>query len=101
MEKLGELEDLEEELGCPLDVVLKALEQGFIYGSVFTEDDFIKWEISHFEKDKILGWCLQNVRGVTIGFKQNGYEAFSHLESEMFLLKNYKITWWLKEDKSE
>lgn len=99
--KLNKYEKLEAELGCPLEVVFKALEQGFVYGNVFTEDDFIKWEISHFEKHKVLGWCLQNISGVSIRFGQNGYEAFSHLESEVFLLKNYKQTWWLRNDKSE
>jgi hypothetical protein len=34
VEKLGKLEDLEEELGCPLEVVFKAIEEGIIVKSV-------------------------------------------------------------------
>ena len=29
--KLGKLEDLEDDLGCPLDVVFKAIKNGLIY----------------------------------------------------------------------
>ena len=80
--KLGKLEDLEEKLGCPLDVVVKALKIG-IYTNLknWNREDLTKY------------FCL------------NLY----NLETEWYLgnpiifvnLKDYKKTWWLKKDKSE
>ena len=80
--KLGKLEDLEEQLGCPLDVVVKALKIG-IYTNLknWNREDLTKY------------FCL------------NLY----NIETEWFLgnpiilvnLKDYKNTWFLKEDKSE
>lgn len=81
--KLGKLEDLEEELGCPLEVVFKALKEG-----IWVE------EYNSFEK--------HNVRG--IGLK--GLEVIDNLCSYgecdfTCYYKDYKKTWWLKEDRSE
>ena len=80
--KLGKLEDLEEQLGCPLDVVVKALKIG-IYTNLknWNREDLTKY------------FCL------------NLY----NLETEWYLgnpiilvnLKDYKNTWFLKDDKSE
>ena len=80
--KLGKLEDLEEKLGCPLDVVVKALKIG-IYTNLknWNREDLTKY------------FCL------------NLY----NLDTEWYLgnpiifvnLKDYKKTWWLREDKSE
>lgn len=100
----GSMERLTEksELGCPLDVVFKALKQGFVYCcDDFDEDILEKWEVSHFTNYKGLGWCLQNISGVNVNFKHNSYEATYGFKSEVFLLKNYKKTWFLREDKSE
>ena len=43
IEKLAKLEDLEEELGCDLITLFKALKQGYIY--VKLEDGIIKREV--------------------------------------------------------
>lgn len=93
--KLGKLEDLEEELGCPLEVIFKAIKDGVIY----TED---KQGLDVKEKD-----CYFKI------FKINIYELDTYPNIEYYytirnethigfvLLKDYKKTWWLKEDKSE
>lgn len=75
--KLGKLEDLEEQIGCPLEVVVKALKIG-IYTNLknWNREDLTKY------------FCL------------NLY----NIETEWFLgnpiilvnLKDYKKTWWLK-----
>ena len=78
-DKLGKLEDLEEEIGCPLDVVIKALKDGiydiFPNGNMFLERSFTL-------KNYSTGWHLKKPK----------------LEIP---LENYKKTWWLKRDKSE
>lgn len=79
LNKLGKLEDLEEELGCPLEVLVKALKSG-IYRML--ENGKIIFETSFKLKFYSSGWCL-------IKPKLN------------FKLEDYKKTWWLKKDKSE
>lgn len=73
-EKLDKLEDLEDELGCPLDVVFEALKEGIIipkkwYPTVRLE----KFKIS---EDWNFTWQCGNVK-----------------------LSDYKRTWWLPSDK--
>lgn len=70
--KLGKLEDLEEELVCPLEVVFKALQNG-IYTNVYS------------------GLCY-------VGLYENYFQVS---DDYVVYLKDYKHTWWLKEDKSE
>ena len=88
--KLGKLEDLEDELGCPLEVVVKAL-NGFYteFGYISNEDDFI-----YLRKDSE-GWYLK----VVIHPSKPKPKNFAWFE--MRRLKDYQKTWWLKGDKSE
>ena len=79
-QKLGKLEDLEEQLGCPLEVVVKALEYG-IYAKDLPREDLIK----------------------QFGLKLSNIETEWYLINNIMCvnLKDYKISFWLKEDKSE
>lgn len=100
-----EYKKIEEELGCPMDIVFRALKQGYIYANVYTEDETIKWQITHFTRyegfSKDFGYVLQTINGVKCGLGRNGYNQYIHLDCEIFMLKEYKKTWWLNEDKSE
>ena len=78
--------DLEDQLGCPLDVVFKALKEG-----IYTKES---------ELDKELE--LYDVRGIG----SRGLEVISKICSYgecdfTCYYTDYKKTWWLKEDKSE
>ena len=79
LDKLGKLEDLEEQLGCPLEVVVKALEYG-IYAKDLPREELSKQfvRLSNVETEWYL---INNIMCVN--------------------LKDYKISFWLKEDKSE
>lgn len=79
-DKLGKLEDLEEQLGCPLEVVVKAINKG-----IFSED---------LPSGKIVMWH---------GLRLSRVETEWYLSNEKICvgLKDYKKTWWLKEDRSE
>lgn len=93
--KLGKLEDLEEQLGCHLDVVFEALSRGFYI------------DINKIEIDPPLETPIENLLLVNCpkDFRLNlWYErievaSFGHYLEIHF--KDYKKTWWLKEDKSE
>ena len=75
--KLGRLEDLEEQIGCPLDVVFKLLNQDYYYD-----------ELGHI-------WHLEFIN------LKNGATQFGAKGNVPQDLKNYKKTFWLKKDKSE
>ena len=89
IKKLGELEDLQQEIGCPLEIRERALKQCEFEGLYFETED-------------------------TDGFKRVGvykcflrYDAFDNKfywncgwNAETWL-NCYKKTWWLKKDKSE
>ena len=72
--KLGKLEDLEEQLGCPLEVVVKALEYG-IYAKDLPREELSKQfvRLSNVETEWYL---INNIMCVN--------------------LKDYKISFWLK-----
>lgn len=90
VDKAQKAEILEEALGCPLEVVFKALKQGYIY---FVKNDMFfitkKLKLTCYGKETLF------VRGKW-GFVSETYDCSSTL-----LLDNYKKTWWLKEDRSE
>ena len=73
--KLGKLEDLEEQLGCPLDVVFEAIKNGI-------------YDKKGFHYTVILD--LDFLRAYPLD-----------LFDEKWQLSDYQKTWWLKEDKSE
>lgn len=72
---LAKYRKLEDQLGCPLEVREKALQQGYIYNG-FT---------------KLLYICCR--------YDENG--CYLTNSCNKYYLKEYKITWWLREDKSE
>lgn len=73
IQKLGKLEDLEEQLGCPLKVVFKALEEGII---------------DYEGKKHIVVYTGKHLVVVEHDKLQHGFHT-----------KNYKKTWWLKGEK--
>ena len=79
-DKLGRLEDLEDELGCPLEVLSEISKNGFYehYGYIppyhISRIDIFKREIMYYDEE-------------------TNYFTVK--------LKDYKKTWWLKEDRSE
>ena len=87
--KLGKLEDLEEEIGCPLEVRCAVVPDSYIYtfGTTMENQDVItQRHIVTISKE-----------GFTIL-----YATATGKERKMKLSwKAYKKTWWLKEDKSE
>lgn len=80
LRKLSKLEDLEDELGCPLDVVFKALKEGIIINNIYNEKVNFKCRLVY--KNEELGWYFNIIN--------DGY----------VLLKDFSKTWWIG-DKSE
>lgn len=76
--KLGRLDDIEEEIGCPLEVVFKA-----IYSGIYFYDNYYK--------DQMMNYIPV--------LKYNHFECGN--KPYIRYLKDYKKTWWLKKDKSE
>ncbi len=87
--KLGKLEDLEEQLGCPLEVRCAVVPDSYIYtfGTTMENQDVVtQRHIVTISKE-----------GFTIL-----YATATGKERKMELSwKAYKKTWWLRKDKSE
>ena len=77
--KLGKLEDIEDELGCPLDVVFRALTDGF-------EDETRTIYRTDLIKDS---------KGVYSFSLRDGLNTIY----KSYYLKDYQKTWWLKGEK--
>ena len=85
--KLGQLEDLEEELGCPLEVVFKALKQGYIYV-----------DMGIFEHPRIKDIQKQEVNFVNF---EGLYFHIGYMNDYSVALCGCGKTWWLKGDWSD
>ena len=87
-QKLGKLEDIEDELGCPLDVVFKALKEGYQY-KLITTNIITKETIKQIIKTDY-AYLLYSDDCWWIGTIRDSHR-----------LSDYNKTWWLKEDLSE
>ena len=85
MNKLGSLEDLEDELGCPLDVVFKAFKEGFYFISdLYCKNVFTKQFIDRvllYYSDELRCYCF------SIGYRD-----------DRIYLKDYGKTWALTKE---
>lgn len=85
--KLGKLEDIEEEIGCPLEVVFKALKNGAyleIIGNKVSDNDMVYHKNISINSSEII---LQ---------RTNDSCVLIHKK-----LTDYKKTWWLSKTKEE
>lgn len=73
VDKLGKLEDIEEELGCPLKIVFKALKQMFVFRK---ENVKIKIELLglyiHFNELHLYGFVEDTTHAVYLSLKDYG-----------------------------
>ena len=86
-EQLAKYKHLEEQIGCPIDVVFKAINCGIAYelkNGLIESEPFA--ELTECGYGYIL--CI-------------GESTRRIVENGEFQLKDYKKTWWLKEDRSE
>lgn len=75
--KLGQLEDIEEELGIDLLILLKALKQGHIYSAEFGETD------------------------IDLFFPDHDKWSFDDSKGNVFYVKDYGKTWALTKEELE
>ena len=80
VDKLGKLEDIEEELGCPLEVYVKIVHRDI---AIIYESNGVK---------NIINYGTIN---------RNRFTAVKPFAVIEYAWKDYKKTWWLREDKSE
>lgn len=81
MNELLQYKDLEEQLGCPLDVIIRAVKYGIYIKNI--DGDMVNFKCYLYYKNPELGWYFIIVN--------NGYVP----------LTDYKVKFWLKEDKIE
>ena len=87
IQKLGKLEDIEEELGCPLEVVLKALKEGIVYEK---ENKYVL--IPNLIFAQLLNEDVDDYHFINYDLP--------NLENNLIVkLSDYQKTWWLKGEK--
>lgn len=104
LNKLGRLEDLEEELGCPLEVVFKALEEGIEYEIEITTYYAVGETIPTKRLEK-----RKNIKEIKLNkyinkfafFVPYDYSRGGILKDDIIYLKDYQKTWWLKGEVNE
>lgn len=82
IQKLGQLEDIEEELGIPLEVLFKALKDGIYRFYEEPEDE----EKHIYYLDPII--CYDEYKSCWLFFDDSTYNTY--------YLKDYGKTWWLE-----
>ena len=90
IDKLGKLEDLEEQLGCPLEVVITPY---FKRGKL---EVFYRGKMR--EVIRVVAFEEATRPYMDVFYRDNEKEQF---KVRTIWLDDYKKTWWLKEDKSE
>jgi hypothetical protein len=85
IDRLGELEDLADEIGCPLKVRCKVVQNT----SIFAEQEC---GLNSNE------WLVNRI--TSIGFECQQLNKYVYI-TRIHFWKDYKKTWWLKEDRSE
>ena len=98
-DKLGKLEDIEDEIGCPLDVVFKALLNGIYCKHEVGERNYWSGTELHISGNhEALVVYENNVYWVTKNGERIKQERTVY---KRFEFKDYKKTWWLSSDKEE
>ena len=87
--ELEKYRKLEEELGCPLDVYVKLHKQMKFY-RLNALNEIIECEIDNPNDDEVY-----HIQADGIIFNQYDYGW------QFYSFKDYKKTWWLKEDKTK
>lgn len=104
IQKLGKLEDLEEQIGCPLEVMFKALEEGII----INEEGFVNsaYDNKEFnaEKDSYYN-CLTLYKYENNYYFEDTSSPYGDPECGNIgcwvKLSDYQKTWWLKGEKDD
>ena len=91
-QKLGKLEDIEEELGVPLDVLFKALKDG-VYAK-FEENKILKADIKLY-----YNLCQNEFKIRVICLEIGQYEDFEW--EDYLFVKDYGKTWSLTKEELE
>lgn len=101
LEKLKNLEDIEQELGCSLDVVFKAIEDGIvIIGDINQYGAMTLW-LDNKPLEALVGEKHSFEEPILIKYKEWCFDVHSGSYSGCVALKDYKKTWWLKENLEE
>lgn len=105
------IRNIEEENGCPLDVLMKAIKYGFYYenddGKIYfmryavlvNSDTFVEVKPCYAVKETTLESCYSGDVSPLKEVKDAHYWDWKTCRN--WKTKNYKKNWWLKRDKSE
>ena len=108
VDKLGAYEDLEKEIGCPFEIIVKAIKKGEVYidnayncdvGEIYKIDNKEFVNLSYVKSEHIDNeeykdtWCFE--------FEEVFDDFYKNPDTFIVKASNYQKTWWLKADRSE
>lgn len=99
--KLSQLEDIEEELGCPLDIVFKAIENGIVIIGDIDEYGCMTLWLNTKPKEALIGEKRYFEEPRLIKFNDWCFSCDSGSYSGCVSLKDYKKTWALTREELE
>lgn len=89
LDSLEKYKSIEQELGCPIEVIFKAVKNGIYSEWIIKDSDGLyKHQMLKSNKQSLY------LEGIICFYAKDNDER-------VLLFKDYKKTWWLKEDKSE
>ncbi len=97
--KLGQLEDIEEELGINLITLFEVLGNGLYYKTDYGTIEFVNIDRLTFVEG-INEWAFEKINGCQCGTNSSG-QSWWALNRELFLLKYYGTTWALTKEELE
>ena len=100
-DKLFELENIEESLGCPLEVVFKAIEDGIvIIGDINQYGAMTLW-LDNKPLEALIGEKLSFEEPRLIKYNEWCFSCDGGSYRGCVSLKDYGKTWWLKSEREE
>lgn len=99
--KLYKLEDLEESLGCPLEVVFKAIEDGIVIKGAVNQYGAMTLWLDNKPLEALVGEKLSFEEPRLIKYNEWCFSCDGGSYRGCVRLKDYGKTWWLKKDRSE
>lgn len=104
IQKLGKLEDIEDELGCPLDVVFRAFKEGIIINEAGYVNSAYDNKEFNAEKDSYYNCLTLSEVGDNYYFEDINHPYGDPECGDIgccVRLSNYQKNWWVKGEKDE
>lgn len=100
-ELVDKMKSIEQDLGCPLEVVFKAIEDGIVIKGDINQYGAKTLWLANKPLESLVGEKLDFEEPRLIKYNEWCFSCCGGSYRGCVSLKDYKVTWWLKESKEE